>query len=157
MQVEIQIREAVLEDRLDAAAIVALIDAYASTAAGQSARLDRQVKENLISGLRSQPQMFTLLAFVDSRPVGLAVCINSFSTFAARRFVNVHDLAVDPEYQSRGIGRALLGEVALRARESGACKVTLEVHDSNEGAKRLYQRLGFGPWDRATLYLTKVV
>jgi len=96
-----------------------------------------------------------LLAFVDGRAVGTAVCVWSFSTFAGRPSINIHDFAVLPEFRGQGVGRALLGEVERRARERDCCKITLEVHDTNEGAKRLYESLGFGPWDVPTLFVTK--
>jgi ribosomal protein S18 acetylase RimI-like enzyme len=75
--------------------------------------------------------------------VGVAVCIGGFSTFAGRPLINVHDLAVMPTHRGRGIGRRLLEAVAERARQTGCCKVTLEVRTSNADARRLYERLGF--------------
>jgi ribosomal protein S18 acetylase RimI-like enzyme len=66
-----------------------------------------------------------------------------FSTFEARPLVNVHDLAVLPEHRGRGVGRALLAGVEQRARARGCCKLTLEVLDTNETARRLYARFGF--------------
>jgi ribosomal protein S18 acetylase RimI-like enzyme len=62
---------------------------------------------------------------------------------------------VRPDSQNQGIGRALLDEVEVRARLLGCCKMTLEVHDTNEGAKRLYRKFGFGPWDLPTLFVSK--
>jgi ribosomal protein S18 acetylase RimI-like enzyme len=69
--------------------------------------------------------------------------------------VNLHDLAVLPSHQSRGVGGRLLDEVARRARALGACKVTLEVVEANRGAQRLYARHGFGPAEAAPRFLTK--
>jgi len=72
-----------------------------------------------------------------------------------RPIVNIHDLAVLPEQRGRGAGRALLREVERRARERGCARITLEAHDTNQGAKRLYRSFGFGPWDPPTLFVTK--
>ena len=69
--------------------------------------------------------------------------------------INIHDLAVLPGQRDRGVGRHLLDDVERLARERGCCKVTLEVHDSNDGAKRLYERVGFGPFEAPTLFVTK--
>jgi ribosomal protein S18 acetylase RimI-like enzyme len=66
-----------------------------------------------------------------------------------------NDLAVLPEFQSRGLGTRLLDEVERRARARGCCKITLEVHETNHGARRLYERFGFGPWRSPTLFVTK--
>jgi ribosomal protein S18 acetylase RimI-like enzyme len=90
-----------------------------------------------------------------ARAVGAAVCFVGFSTFAGKPVVNLHDLAVLPSHRGRGIGSLLLAEVERHARERGACKVTLEVHDTNHGAKRLYEATGFGPWRGHTLFVTK--
>ena len=96
-----------------------------------------------------------LFAFVATKAVGVAVCVTSFSTFAGHPSLNIHDLAVLPEFQGRGVGTALLEEVARRGRAQGCCKITLEVHDTNSGAKQLYERSGFGPWDPPTLFVTR--
>ncbi len=152
---KLEIREADLADAGEAAAVVALIDSYARGPGGQSAPLSASARERLVPGLRSHPAALTLMAFADDRPVGLAVCIWGFSTFAGRPFLNVHDLVVAEAERGRGVGRALLDEAERRARERDGCKLTLEVHDTNEGAKRLYRSVGFGPWETPTLYVTK--
>ncbi|MDP7573186.1 MAG: GNAT family N-acetyltransferase, partial [Myxococcota bacterium] len=77
------------------------------------------------------------------RPVGVAVCFLGFSTFQARPLLNIHDLAVLPEWRGRGVGRALLAAAEDRARQRGCCKLTLEVQDSNRRALQLYERFGF--------------
>jgi ribosomal protein S18 acetylase RimI-like enzyme len=67
-----------------------------------------------------------------------------FSTFAARLLINIHDLAVIPEYRGRGIGRLLLEAVEAKGHELGCCKLTLEVREDNQRAQRLYDKFGFG-------------
>ena len=49
------------------------------------------------------------------------------------------NLAVDPEYRRRGIGRALIRD--LVARHTGS--VFLEVRESNRAAGEFYESLGF--------------
>ncbi|MBK7975719.1 MAG: GNAT family N-acetyltransferase [Deltaproteobacteria bacterium] len=66
-----------------------------------------------------------------------------FSTFAARPLINVHDLAVLPEYRGHGIGRALLRAVERAARERGCVKLTLEVQENNQRARSVYAAAGF--------------
>lgn len=149
------IRMADLGDPDQAAALVEILDAYAREPNGQSAPLPTEARANLAKGLREHPSAFVLLAFDGARAVGAAVCFVGFSTFAGKPFVNLHDLAVLPGYRGRGIGSRLLDEVERCARERGACKVTLEVHDTNHGAKRLYEATGFGAWTSPTLFVTK--
>jgi ribosomal protein S18 acetylase RimI-like enzyme len=151
----ISIDEADLDDRVQGAALVDIIDTYARGPGGQGAPISDHARSNLVAGLRAHPSATVLLAFADGRPVGTAVCLSSFSTFAGKPTINIHDLAVLPEFRGSGVGGALLAEVERRAQERGCCKITLEVHDTNAGAKRLYERTGFGPWDSRTLFVTK--
>jgi ribosomal protein S18 acetylase RimI-like enzyme len=154
---EITIRDADLADPGHADAVVARVDGYARGPGGQGAPLDAEARERMAPGLRALPTAFVLLAFAGERPAGVAVCTWGFSTFTGRPSVNVHDLAVDPAFQGRGIGARLLAEVERRARARGAAKLTLEVHETNEPAIRLYRRAGFGPWEAPgrTLFVTK--
>lgn len=152
---EVEVRAADLADPAQADALVGILDAYAREPNGQSAPLAPEAAANLAAGLRAHPSAFVLLAWDGPRPVGAAVCFVGFSTFAGRPFVNLHDLAVLPGARGRGIGSQLLAAVERRARELGACKVTLEVHDTNHGAKRLYEETGFGSWSSPTWFVTK--
>lgn len=140
----IEIREADFADVTDSAAIVAVLDSYASDPVGGGEPLSGEVRERLVPALRDQPNTLVLLAWSDGEPVGLAVSFYGFSTFQARPLLNVHDLAVVPGYRGRGIGRGLLTEAETRARERGCCKLTLEVQDDNLTAFRLYESFGFG-------------
>ena len=84
-----------------------------------------------------------LLAFDDDEAIGIAVCFFGFSTFRARPLLNIHDLAVLPQHRGKGAGRALLQAAEDHARREGCCRVTLEVLESNAGARALYRRFGF--------------
>ena len=57
--------------------------------------------------------------------------------------IDVHNLAIAPEFRRRGIARMLMGQVVATAGTQSATRVTLEVRQSNEAAKRLYASLGF--------------
>jgi ribosomal protein S18 acetylase RimI-like enzyme len=137
----------VIEADLDAPrhqeAIVSLINAYARDPMGDGRDLPPEVRERLIPGLRRHPTTLVFLAFDGERPAGIAVCFLGFSTFAARPLINIHDLAVVPEYRGQGVGRLLLGRVEAKGRQLGCCKLTLEVRDDNHRAQRLYQKAGF--------------
>ncbi|MHB0858126.1 MAG: GNAT family N-acetyltransferase [Anaerolineae bacterium] len=52
-------------------------------------------------------------------------------------------LAVKPEARGQGVGTALLNEVLAYAQELGKSTIGLEVIDTNPGARRLYERMGF--------------
>ena len=57
--------------------------------------------------------------------------------------IHINNVAVRPQFRGCGIGTALLHHVLSEARRLGAKRATLEVRASNEGALRLYKRLGF--------------
>jgi ribosomal protein S18 acetylase RimI-like enzyme len=135
----ITIVEADLTDPEQAGALVEIIDSYARGPGGQNAPIEAEARQRMAPGLAAHPAAFALLARVDSAFVGVAVCVWGFSTFAGRASLNIHDLAVLPAFRGRGIGRALLEGAERRARDRDGAKLTLEVHDSNTGAKRLYE------------------
>jgi ribosomal-protein-alanine N-acetyltransferase len=57
--------------------------------------------------------------------------------------IHINNVAVRPAYRGRGLGTALMRHVLAEARRLGARRATLEVRSSNQGARRLYERLGF--------------
>ena len=56
---------------------------------------------------------------------------------------HVTTVAVRSDLRRHGIGRKLMIDLLLRARETGMKCSTLEVRASNEGAIRLYEELGY--------------
>jgi len=149
------VEQANLSDPAHATAVVEIIDSYARGPGGQNAPLTDHARERLVPGLIDHPSAMVLLAIVEGRAVGISVCVFSFSTFTGQPTVNIHDFAVLPDYRGQGVGHAMLAEVERRARGRGCCRITLEVHDTNAGAKSLYAETGFGPWDSPTLFVTK--
>jgi [ribosomal protein S18]-alanine N-acetyltransferase len=57
--------------------------------------------------------------------------------------IHINNLAIRPRFRAQGIGTALLHHVLAEAKDLGARRATLEVRASNDGARRLYERLGF--------------
>jgi ribosomal protein S18 acetylase RimI-like enzyme len=117
--------------------------AYARDAMGNGQPLPPDVLARLVPGLRAHPTTIIFLAYVEDEAVGIATCFLGFSTFAARPLINIHDLAVSAEHRGRGIGRSLLEAVERAARERGCAKLTLEVHENNSRARRVYEAVGF--------------
>ena len=156
----VRIADAYLSNPDHTRGLVEILDAYAREPAGGAQPLTPDVRERLIPELQAQEHAVILLALVDERPVGTAVCFRGFSTFAARPLLNIHDLAGLPGFRGRGIGRALLEAVEARARKNGCCRLTLEVSEGNERARALYKSFGFDPYAPAadalpTLFLAK--
>lgn len=57
--------------------------------------------------------------------------------------IDIHNLAIATDYRRLGIARLLMHQVVAAAGAQSATRVTLEVRQSNEPAKRLYFSLGF--------------
>ena len=123
--------------------IVDVLDSYAGDPVGGGEPLTEAVRQRLVPALRDHPTALVLLAFAGECPVGIAVCFLGLSTFKARPLLNIHDLAVLPDWRGRGVGRRLLAAAEDRARQRGCCKLTLEVQDDNGRARALYLSFGF--------------
>lgn len=135
-------------------AILHILNSYANDPMGMNAPLHPEVKHNLITEMNSFPGTLCLLAFEGEKPAGLANCFYGFSTFNAKKVLNIHDLAVAPGFRGRGIGNELLKAVEKKARETDCCKVTLEVREDNR-ARKLYERSGFTYGNPAMYFMTK--
>ncbi len=159
---EVVIVEADLHNTRHQHAIIQLLDEYSQEPIIGGKPLAASVRNELIAGLQQHPTTEVLLAFVDDQAVGIAVCFLGFSTFAAKRLLNLHDLAVAAKFRGQGIGRALLEAVETKAQALSCCKVTLEVLEDNTRARRAYQVTGFLPraddsTERQTLFLSKPI
>lgn len=129
-----------------AAAIVMLLDSYARDPMGGGKPLPDDVCAQVVPALAASGCGFSLLAWRGDKAVGLVVCFETVSTFAARPLVNIHDIAVLPEMRGKGVGRALIAAAEAEAARRGACKVTLEVLSGNKAAQALYASCGFAPY-----------
>ena len=58
----------------------------------------------------------------------------------------IEDVVVDEAMRGKGIGEALVRRALNMARDAGADGVALTSNPKREAANRLYQRLGFKPW-----------
>lgn len=127
-------------------AVVEVLDSYATHPIGGGVPLATQVKEKLCDELSKRPQALVLLAWSEAKAVGLVIAFEGFSTFAARPLLNIHDLAVLPKFQCRGVGKALMAAVEAEATQRGCCKLTLEVLENNQHARKLYENFGFASY-----------
>jgi GNAT superfamily N-acetyltransferase len=98
------------------------------------------------------PVAAAAVAEVEGAPAGFALWYTTFSTFRGRPGLYLEDIFVRPSYRGRGIGKALLSEVAKRALESGAGKLEWSVLNWNAPAIGFYRSLGAWPMDEWTVY-----
>lgn len=150
----ISVIEADLTNKDHADALLKILNMYAKDPMGMNMPLRKEVKESLIGEMANFPGTVCFLAFDDNEAAGIATCFYGFSTFEAQKILNIHDLAVNPEFRGRGIGRALIKAVEKKAREAGCCKLTLEVREDNR-ARNLYERSGFEYGEPAMYFMTK--
>ena len=94
----------------------------------------------------------TLIAEEDGQPIGFALFFHNFSTFLAQPGIYLEDLFVVPEHRGRGIGRALLMELARLAVQRGCGRLEWAVLDWNKDAIGFYERLGAKPNSEWTVY-----
>jgi ribosomal protein S18 acetylase RimI-like enzyme len=125
---------------------------YCRDAFGDGKPLSPDAREALIPGLVRHGGARVFLAYDGERPIGVAICLVGFSSFRGKPLVNIHDIAVSPEFRGSGVGRKLLAAVEADARQLGCCKVTLEVRSDNVRAQGLYRSVGFKPSEPETLF-----
>ncbi len=123
--------------------LIGMLDHYAQSPEGGGEALPAERLQNLPVALGECPTWIGMLAYDDGQAVGLCNAFWSVSTFAARRLLNIHDIAVHVDHRRRGIARQLIGEMEGIARAMGCCKLTLEVLAGNRGAMTLYEKAGF--------------
>jgi ribosomal protein S18 acetylase RimI-like enzyme len=140
----IEIRECDFDNENDCKALVMLMNHYMTGAMGGNLPAYSTYQAvKMIDGLRKHPSKLILLAIAESKYVGLVNSFINFGTFAARPFINIHDIVVIDSYQGQGIGRRMLQTVIERAEEMDCSKITLEVRDDNIIAQSLYSNHGF--------------
>jgi ribosomal-protein-alanine N-acetyltransferase len=76
-------------------------------------------------------------AFLDGSLVGYL-----FAVLVADE-AHLGNLAVEPGYRRRGVAQKLLDDLLAAALRAGARRITLEVRESNVGARKFYERNGF--------------
>lgn len=76
----------------------------------------------------------------EEKPCGFALLSKTYSQEAGGISVTIEEIYIEPEYRSRGLATEFFEW--LKAK-SGIMRLRIEVEDDNEGAKRLYERMGF--------------
>jgi GNAT superfamily N-acetyltransferase len=89
-----------------------------------------------------RPAAEALVAEMDQRLVGFALFFGNYSTFLTRPGLYLEDIFVLPEYRRRGLGKALLSEVARVASERQCGRLDWSVLDWNASAIAFYERVG---------------
>ena len=92
-------------------------------------------------GFGPDPKFRAIIADHDGQPAGYAAFFASYSTWTGPCLF-LEDLFVRELFRGRGVGHALLGQVARIARKEGYHTIRLDVLDWNESAIMFYKSLG---------------
>lgn len=84
--------------------------------------------------------------------MGFALFFHNYSTFLAQRGIYLEDLFVRPSARGKGVGHALLSELARIALERNCGRLEWAVLDWNELAIDFYKRIGARPLDDWTVF-----
>ena len=60
-----------------------------------------------------------------------------------RRVLYIYEIAIEPEHQGRGYGRAAMRLVEDEAARRGIARIELNVFGGNDVARGLYRTLGY--------------
>jgi ribosomal protein S18 acetylase RimI-like enzyme len=93
---------------------------------------------------RPNPETLILVAEPEpGRPAGFIFATSKTDYFTGERHAHIEVLAVLPEMERRGIGRSLMEAAEAWATSRGYGQMTLNVFAQNEGARAVYDRLGY--------------
>jgi len=130
------------------ALILALAD-YEHAALGAVATNQALLREAMFGSPRA---VEVLLASFGEEVASFAIFFHNFSSWRGRRGVYLEDLFVRPEVRRRGVGRALLRELARIALERNCARIEWLVLDWNQPAIDFYRSLGAAPLEEWTTF-----
>jgi GNAT superfamily N-acetyltransferase len=88
------------------------------------------------------PSAEVIFAYHEDTPVGFALFFHNYSTFLAQRGLYLEDLFVLPEARGKGVGYALLSELARIAISRSCGRMEWAVLKWNQLAIDFYNRIG---------------
>ena len=88
------------------------------------------------------PKVFCEIAEWDGQPVGFALWFYTYSTFQGRAGIWLEDLYVDPSLRGKGVGKALLVNLARRCVAEGLGRFEWWVLDWNAPSIDFYKSQG---------------
>ena len=109
---------------------VAALEAACFTNPWTREMLEREIRESGVARVYAVREQGALVAFC--------------TCWLITDELHINTIAVDPARRRDGVASTLIRHVIEDAVREGAVRATLEVRASNEAARRLYARLGFG-------------
>jgi ribosomal protein S18 acetylase RimI-like enzyme len=90
----------------------------------------------------ADPVVKGLIAFDDEAAIGYALFYPNFSSFRGERGFHLDDIYVKKEYRGKGVGEAMLKEIARDAASKGFERIDFQVLDWNTPSIEFYKKLG---------------
>ena len=97
------------------------------------------------------PQLYCEIAEWGQEPAGFAIWFHNFSTFSGRPGIYLEDLFVRPAQRGKGIGKALLVNLAEQCVTNGWSRLQWSVLDWNTPSIEFYKSLGAELMDEWTV------
>jgi GNAT superfamily N-acetyltransferase len=98
------------------------------------------------------PALFGHVALVDDTVVGCSLWFLNFSTWRGVHGIYLEDLFVQSDHRGKGLGRALLVELAQECTRRGYGRLEWAVLDWNEPSIAFYRALGADSQDEWTTF-----
>lgn len=118
----------------------ALADKFYHTDAVNAPVPTENYKATFDEMMRSDAYVTAYIFECDGVPCGFALLSKTFSQEAGGLSVTIEEIYLEPAYRGRGMATEFFEYIK---KEIPAMRFRIEVEDDNEGAKRLYERMGF--------------
>jgi ribosomal protein S18 acetylase RimI-like enzyme len=99
------------------------------------------VMDEYLSKMLEDDKTLILGAFIDTKIVGGLVAMEMMPIHGSKEFY-IYDIAVHPEYQKQGLGKALIEHLKLEAKKRGIETIFVEAESEDGGAVAFYRALG---------------
>jgi GNAT superfamily N-acetyltransferase len=135
----------------DVAAVVGMVHELAQyeRAGGECRLTEAQLEAALFT---SRPALFGHVATIGGQVVGCALWFLNFSTWRGTHGIYLEDLYVQPAHRGKGLGKALLRELARECDRRGYERLEWAVLDWNEPAINFYVSLAAEAQDEWTVF-----
>lgn len=93
-------------------------------------------------GFSKNPKFHAIIAEWNGKPAGMVLFFPYYSTWQGRSGMFVEDLIIRKKFRGKGVGFALMSQLARLAIADGGSGMRWEVHSWNKDAIRFYRKVG---------------